>query len=136
MGASLAKDAAFAKMLSEGPPKAVPAGSYVSWFGRDVTTMAFTFTLPGLLAGRLNDLLCRLSAPVVAQYFTSPFHLMGLAFYNLPGQPFKKKLSTVFGPNLMPTIFARQFRIIPAFSLGGVANSRLKVLILSKLVGA
>ena len=36
----------------------------------------------------------------------------------------------------MPTIFARQFRIIPAFSLGGVANSRLKVLILSKLVGA
>ena len=107
MGASLAKDAAFAKMLSEGPPKAVPAGSYVSWFGRDVTTMAFTFTLPGLLAGRLNDLLCRLSAPVVAQYFTSPFHLMGLAFYNLPGQPFKKKLSTVFGPNLMPTLATR-----------------------------
>ena len=31
MGASLAKDAAFAKMLSEGPPKAVPRQNAIKW---------------------------------------------------------------------------------------------------------
>ena len=136
-GASLAKDAAFAKMLSSGPPKAVPAGAYAAWLGRDATTMAFTFTVPGLLAGKVSDLLCRLSAPVIAQYFTSPFHLLGLAFYNKPTAKFGEKLSTALAPKtLVPTVFARQFRIIPAFSLGGVANAKLKVMLLQNLVGA
>ena len=135
MGASIAKDAAFARMLSSGEPKAVPVLSYLAWFGRDVVTMGFVFTLPALLVGKVPDLVCRLSAPVVAQYFTTPFHLLGLAFYNLPTATFGAKVSSVTR-TLVPTVIARQFRILPAFSLGGIANAAIKAALMARLVGA
>jgi len=135
MGASIAKDAAFARMLSSGEARPVPVPSYLAWFGRDVLTMGFVFTLPALLIGRVPDLVCRLSAPVVAQYFTTPFHLLGLAFYNLPTATLGAKVSSVTR-TLVPTVIARQFRILPAFSLGGVANAQIKAALLMRLAGA
>ena len=125
MAVCIAKDAAFARMLSSGEPKSVPAQSYLAWFGRDLLTMAFVFTLPMVLASRMPVLLCRLLSPVVAQCFTTPLHLLGLGFYNTPEAPLSAMRNT-----LLPTIIARQFRIIPAFSLGGVANARLRAILL------
>ena len=137
MGTCIAKDAAFARMLSrEGEDKPVPVQSYFAWFGRDVITMGFVFTLPTLLAARVPDLFCRLAAPLVAQHFTTPLHLLGLAYYNLPAaSPLSAKLASV-SRTLGPTVFARQFRILPAFSLGGVANTRIKAALLQRALGA
>jgi hypothetical protein len=137
MGTCVAKDAAFARMLSrQGEDKPVPVQSYVAWFGRDIITMGFVFTLPTLLAARVPDLVCRLAAPLVAQYFTTPLHLLGLAYYNLPAaSPLSAKLASV-SRTLGPTVFARQFRILPAFSLGGVANTRIKAALLQRALGA
>ena len=83
MGICLAKDAAFAKMFgSKDKPGQKTAGLSPTvltlWFGRDVITQFFVFTLPILLTGVVPDLVCRLSAPVGAQYFTTPLHVLGL----------------------------------------------------------
>ena len=82
MGICLAKDAAFAKMFgSKDKPGQKTAGLSPTvltlWFGRDVITQFFVFTLPILLTGVVPDLVCRLSAPVGAQYFTTPHGRQG-----------------------------------------------------------
>ena len=132
MGICLAKDAAFAKMFGGDDPsqKQKKAGMSPTvltlWFGRDIITQFFVFTLPILLTGIVPDLVCRLSAPVGAQYFTTPLHVLGLKLYSLPlGTTVASQWAAVRG-SLASTIVARQMRIFPAFSVGGVVNQALR----------
>jgi hypothetical protein len=131
--ACITKDAAFARMF--GKPqgkKKVPVSSYVVWLGRDLITAFSAFTLPPMLvAYHVPALLSRLAGPVVAQYFTTPLHLAGLAFYNL--SPGESVLDTV-KEQLPATVVARQLRILPAFSLGTIANSFLRDLAHNALI--
>ena len=98
------------------------------WFGRDVITQFFVFTLPLLLQGRVPDLMCRLGAPVAAQYFTTPFHLLGIKLFSLPVGTSVASQWAAVRAILFATILARQIRIFPAFSLGGVVNKGLRAL--------
>jgi len=132
MGMCLAKDAAFAKMFGEvqkrdGQEKAGMSLTVLTlWFGRDIITQFFVFTLPFLLTGLMPDLVCRLSAPVAAQYLTTPLHVLGIKLYSLPlGTTIASQWAAVRG-SLASTIFARQMRIFPAFSVGGVVNTALR----------
>lgn len=143
MSVCLLKDAAFARMFSGSAGKDDDAKKKAGlsrpvlllWFGRDVTTQFFVFTLPVLLHGRVPDTLCRLSAPVVAQYFTTPFFLLGLKLFNLPpGTSIGSQWAAVRAM-LFETVVARQIRIFPAFSVGGVVNKGLRVAIGGVLLG-
>ena len=136
MGMCLAKDAAFAKMFGGGAStgkddeKKTKAGMSPTvlalWFGRDVITQFFVFTLPILLLGRVPDIVCRLSAPVAAQYFTTPLHVLGIRLYSLPeGTTIGSQWAAMRG-SLASTVVARQMRIFPAFSVGGVVNKALR----------
>jgi hypothetical protein len=140
MGICLAKDAAFAKMFgSKDKPGEKKAGLSPTvltlWFGRDVITQFFVFTLPILLTGIVPDMAVRLSAPVGAQYFTTPLHVLGLKLYSLPlGTTVGSQWAAVRG-SLASTIIARQMRIFPAFSVGGVVNKTLRG-IFARMLGA
>lgn len=134
---SILKDAAFARLYGKQDSKdkamVIPMASYVAWFFRDIITMAFVFTIPSLLAGTLPDLWCRLSAPIIAQYFTTPLHLLALAMFNLPTASIGVKLASVRSA-FVPTVLARQLRILPAFSVAGVANQKARKVILDFLI--
>ena len=140
MGICLAKDAAFAKMFgSKDKPGQKTAGLSPTvltlWFGRDVITQFFVFTLPILLTGVVPDLVCRLSAPVGAQYFTTPLHVLGLKLYSLPPGTTATSQWAAMRGSLASTIVARQMRIFPAFSVGGVVNKALRG-IFARMLGA
>mmetsp|Transcript_19008 Transcript_19008/g.48652 ORF Transcript_19008/g.48652 Transcript_19008/m.48652 type:complete len:254 (-) Transcript_19008:167-928(-) len=136
LGICLLKDSAFAKMFGradgdEGLKAGLSRKVVSLWAARDLITQFFVFTLPALLHGRMPDLLCRLSAPVVAQYFTSPFHLLGIKLFNLPlGATIRNQWPAV-RVILPQTIVARQMRIFPAFSVGGVVNKLLRSVFVS-----
>ena len=141
MGMCLLKDAAFAKMYGssdkkddDAAKKAGLSGKVLTvWFGRDVITQFFVFTMPALLSGRVPDLVTRLSAPVLAQYFTTPLHLLGIRLYSLPlGTTIASQWAPVQAM-LFSTIIARQMRIFPAFSVGGVVNAKLRGVIAALL---
>jgi hypothetical protein len=138
MSGSLAKDTGFARMYGTadkddaGKGRRMPRATIVAWLARDALTMAFVFTLPGMLAGVLPDLACRLGTPIVAQYFTTPLHLLGLQMYNVPGGHVSAQLSAVRAA-FKATVAARQLRIFPAFFVGGVTNKGLVALFKSQL---
>jgi len=138
----LLKDSAFARMYGGDGKKddddntAKLSSTVLSvWFVRDIVTQFFVFTIPLLLLGKAPDLIVRLGAPVLAQYVTTPFHLLGMRLYNLPrGTSVSSQWKPVKGM-LFSTICARQMRIFPAFSVSGVLNKQLRVMLLAFLAG-
>jgi len=124
------------------PPKAiskpVPTLSYVVWLLRDILTAFSAFTLPPILRDQweVPTLASRFAGPVVAQYFTTPLHLTGLILYNDNDNNSDnnddqqlQKVQRIVGKvrdKLPDTIVARQLRIIPGFSVGGICNSFLR----------
>lgn len=131
MGMCLLKDKAFAEMFGSADDKTNKTAGLspqvlALWFWRDIITQFFVFTMPALLAGHAPDLAVRLSAPVVAQYFTSPLHLLGMKLFSAPiGTSIASQWAGVW-KILASTIVARQMRIFPAFSVGGVVNKALR----------
>lgn len=141
MGMCLLKDSAFAKMYGSSDKKDDDASKKAGlsskvlsvWFGRDIITQFFVFTMPALLKGRVPDLVTRLSAPVVAQYFTTPLHLLGIKLFSLPlGTTIASQWASVQAM-LFSAIIARQMRIFPAFSVGGVVNAELRQMVATLL---
>ena len=59
---------------------------------------------------------------MLGQYFTTPLHVLGVNMCNMPGATLGQQLARV-GPGLPSTVLARQMRIIPPYSIGGVLNS-------------
>jgi hypothetical protein len=122
--ACLAKDAAFVKMFGVEVNKPVPLQSYMLWLGRDGITMFSAFALPSLLLTcNVPSIVSSFAGPIVAQCFCAPLHLAGLALYNLPsGSNYAATVQQQFPA----TVLAKQLRILPAFSLGGIVNSNLR----------
>lgn len=143
LGMCLMKDAAFARMYGGASEKKDDDATKTAglsnkvlalWAGRDAVTQFFVFTMPMLLSGRVPDLVTRLSAPVMAQYITTPLHLLGIRLFSLPlGTTVASQWAAVKAI-LFQTIIARQMRIFPAFSVGGVVNQKLRQVLLEKLV--
>ena len=145
LGMCLMKDAAFARMYGGASDKkdddakkaAGLSGKVLAlWAARDALTQFFVFTMPVLLSGRVPDIVTRLSAPVMAQYFTTPLHLLGIRLFSLPLGATIASQWTPVQAILFQTVIARQMRIFPAFSVGGVVNQKLRKMVLDVLMKA
>lgn len=134
MTMSIAKDRAFARAFGVILPTRLPASSYACWLGRDAISMFFFFTLPPLLndamadrtmPSKITSSAARFLSPIVAQFFTTPLHLLGFDFYNRRTVPLMMRISLV-GTKFPATIAARITRIVPTYSFGSVCNASIR----------
>uniref|UniRef100_A0A7S3JYQ8 Uncharacterized protein n=1 Tax=Aureoumbra lagunensis TaxID=44058 RepID=A0A7S3JYQ8_9STRA len=159
MSLSMMKDGAFARIYGLTVPTALPAASYGFWFGRDVLSMFFFFTVPPIISKMVNQKeerdtiiqdkentnlsnssnttraaaftaaisasAARFLAPVIAQFFTTPLHLLGLDTYNRKNVKLSDRI-TFLKAEFPVAIGARIGRIIPAYSFGGVCNASIR----------
>ena len=70
--------------------------------------------------------------PAAVQLFSTPLHLLGLDLYNRPGVAWTERASRVTR-DWAKSAFARMGRIIPAFGVGGVVNTKVRKNLLERL---
>jgi hypothetical protein len=146
VGLCVFKDQAFVRMF--GPPgivpRAVPLASYALFTLRDCFTIFASFNVPPLMGPWLNQRLSedfkkRMSgatvaqfvAPAVVQTMSTPLHLLGLDLYNKPsggkdGVVTARDRWLAVRRNWAVSVAARICRIVPAFGVGGVVNTKLR----------
>jgi hypothetical protein len=141
IGLCLFKDQAFARMFGPGgPPRAVPGPSYVLFALRDCLTIFASFNVPPLLGPVLSRqmgeelnkkisgaTIAQFLAPATVQIFSTPLHLLGLDLYNRS----EKSVTwadrfRIVKKNWSVSAAARMCRIVPAFGVGGVVNSKVR----------
>lgn len=148
IGLCIYKDQVFVKLF--GPPGAtsrpVPPVSYALFTIRDCLTIFASFNVPPLLAPRIDEMLktewrkhvsgatcAQFVAPAFVQLFSTPLHLLGLDMYNRPGvSGWRERWELVRGA-WMPSALARIGRIVPAFGVGGVVNTKVRRNLMSRL---
>ncbi|EAW10407.1 uncharacterized protein ACLA_048790 [Aspergillus clavatus NRRL 1] len=121
------------------PPKirtvtrSFPLATYSAFLVRDALTIFGSFNLPPLVSASIPDsiasseylkiLIAQLAVPASIQLISTPIHLLGLDLYNRPIQlPAKERLGRV-GRDWIGASLTRMCRIIPAFGIGGFANT-------------
>jgi len=131
MACGIAKDSAYAKLFGskagkDGKPIKTPLSAYITWFLRDLLAFTFILTLPPIITQHVgvHPELAKFSTPVLAQYFTTPLHLLGFNMCNMPGASMRQLLLAM-RPGFFSTVAARQLRIIPPYSIGGILNGKL-----------
>ena len=126
MSCGIAKDAAYAKMFSKGEGKTTPLIAYVTWFLRDLVAFTFILTLPPIIKEifGLPEDLAKFMTPILGQYFTTPLHLLGFNMCNMPSASLSQQLAAC-GNGFLSTVTARQMRIIPPYSIGGLINGKM-----------
>lgn len=151
-GASLLKDRAYARMFS-GTTSSVsfPRSTYALWMMRDLSVIGSSFLLPDLVSAKMVEYyngemereraqsICQLGLPVLAQFLAGPFQYLGLDMYNrnLKGLTTTQAIvdrSRQLSKGIAPVIAARIARIIPGYSIGGVANTKLRTTWREKLL--
>ena len=151
-GASMLKDRAYAKMFSgTSPSSSFPKSTYALWMMRDLSVIGSSFLLPDLVSAKMVDYyngemdrerarsLCQIGLPVLAQFLAGPFQYLGLDMYNrnLSGLTTTQAIvdrSKQMSRGIAPVIAARIARIIPGYSIGGVANTKLRTAWREKLL--
>ena len=133
----LYKDSQFTKLFGTVSPRPVPPITYGLFALRDCLTIFASFNLPPLIAPSLplseaaekyvsRATTAQFLAPAAIQLISTPFHLLGLDFYNRNGGTTIKERWAVVKKNWMTSSFARMCRIVPAFGVGGVVNGNLR----------
>ncbi|KAF2626383.1 hypothetical protein BU25DRAFT_343709 [Macroventuria anomochaeta] len=145
----LYKDNQFTQLFgSSGSKRPVPLPTFALFTVRDCLTIFASFNLPPMFAPRIEKYMGEevkryVGAASVAQFFTpaaiqfvsTPLHLLGLDLYNRPG-------AQMGGPggrvgqvvkNWAKSAFARIGRIIPAFGVGGVVNTKTRQAFMGRL---
>lgn len=133
---SLYKDASFTKMFGtpSSVPRRVPGVTYALFAARDCLTVFASFNVPAILAPILplsNEMeqyasrasVAQFVAPAAVQVVSTPIHLLGLDLYNRPDG--SRRMAKV-AANWVKSAFARMARIVPAFGVGGVVNTRVR----------
>ncbi|PWY87103.1 hypothetical protein BO94DRAFT_67254 [Aspergillus sclerotioniger CBS 115572] len=113
--------------------RSIPFATYSAFLIRDALTIFGSFSLPAMVSASIPDsvasneylkvLMAQLAIPASIQLISTPIHLLGLDLYN---RPMKLSASDRFGRVSRDWIGAsltRMCRIIPAFGIGGFANS-------------
>jgi hypothetical protein len=152
VGFCIYKDQVYVRMF--GPPGAVPRPvptvSYALFALRDCLTIFASFNVPPLLAPRIEEQLttewkrhlsgvtcAQFLAPAAVQLASTPLHLLGLDLYNRPqgvaGTPGLRGRWDLIRKNWLPSAMARICRIVPAFGVGGVVNTKVRKGLMSKL---
>lgn len=133
MTCGIAKDSAFAKMFATSKEggnnnnSKTPLSAFLVWFARDLVSFTFVLTLPQVIhqATNLDLRVSKFATPILAQYLTTPLHLLGLSLVN--NRSTTKTLSqhwhaAILSGGYLSTVTARQMRIIPPYSIGGLLN--------------
>lgn len=144
IGLGIYKDQVYARLF--GPlgkaARAVPVSSYACFTLRDCLTIFASFNLPAVLGPRVNAMvpagvsgqvsgqtIVQFAAPALMQIATTPAHLLGLDLYNRPyaaGLPTAAERWAQVYKNWGISVVARLCRIIPAYGIGGVVNSKVR----------
>lgn len=145
------KDRAFVRMFGTpgraGPPRPVPLPCYALFTLRDCITIFASFNLPPLLAPYIDDgLLSRelarhvdgqtaaqFLAPAAVQFASTPLHLLGLDLYNRPPGVSWRRRWRIVRSNWLVSSAARICRIVPAFGVGGVVNTKVRYNLMKRL---
>lgn len=137
----LYKDSQFTKMFGAvtSGVRGVPTVSYALFAIRDCMTVFASFNLPPILAPMLpvtsgvekfasSASIAQFLAPAGVQIFSTPLHLLGLDLYNRPrgeGVSIVSRSQRVLR-DWGKSCAARVCRIVPAFGVGGVVNTRVR----------
>lgn len=127
------------------PTPKVPKTSLSLFCLRDSLTIFASFNLPPLVSPLIPDVLAstpsskaalaQFSIPASVQLISTPLHLLGLDLYNRQhagGIPAADRWARV-KRDWAPSCAARVARIVPAFGVGGVVNTRLREHFMNKL---
>ncbi|CZR69725.1 uncharacterized protein PAC_19625 [Phialocephala subalpina] len=147
VGLCLFKDQAFARMFgSGGPPRPVPLPSYFLFTARDCLTIFASFNVPPLLGPVISrqmgeevqrvvsgQTVAQFLAPAGVQIVSTPMHLLGLDLYNRGGRLAWRDRWKIVRKNWGVSAAARMCRIIPAFGVGGVVNSKVRKNLMTRL---
>jgi hypothetical protein len=141
-GTSMMKDRAYARMFSgSSSSTSFPKSTYALWMMRDLSVIGSSFLLPDIVSPMLVEHhgmdkdrahnICQIGLPVLAQFIAGPFQYLGLDMYNRNLNGMTTSQATLDRTRQMykgvaPVIAARIARIIPGYSIGGVANTKLR----------
>ncbi|KAJ6258449.1 hypothetical protein Dda_6490 [Drechslerella dactyloides] len=131
---TLVKDRNFARMFGTGVSRAVPLPTYALFCSRDSLTILFSFNVPPMISKAIPDgvggvsslSIAQIVAPAGCQMLSTPLHLLGLDLYNRSGRLGMKKRMQAVSVNYLKSSLARIGRIVPAFGVGGVLNSKCR----------
>lgn len=146
------KDRAFVRMFAAAatPPRPLPLPCYALFALRDSITIFASFNLPPLLGPALDARLAaarldgfftgqtaaQFLAPAAVQLLSTPIHLLGLDLYNRPRAPagpsWRDRAARVRA-NWLVSAAARVCRIVPAFGVGGVVNTKMRRALMQRL---
>lgn len=140
MGASLIKDANFTRIF--GPPGVTPRpvapASIMLYAVRDSLTIFASFNAPARLAPYIplsrewqdqwcsTETFAQFATPAAVQFLSTPLHLLGLDLYNRPQHHSAIGRLRTVGSMWFKSSLMRICRIVPAFGLGGVINSKVR----------
>ncbi|KAM5451792.1 hypothetical protein MaudCBS49596_003620 [Microsporum audouinii] len=123
----------------------IPITSYGLFCFRDSLTIFASFNLPPIVARYVPDAvasnpkskyaIAQFSIPAAVQIVSTPFHLLGLDLYNrqpVGGLPAADRWARVTR-DWAPSCIARVGRIVPAYGVGGVVNTRMRERLMSSL---
>ncbi|KAH6612094.1 hypothetical protein C7974DRAFT_323497 [Boeremia exigua] len=138
----LYKDNQFTQLFgSSGSKRPVPLPTFALFTVRDCLTIFASFNLPPLFAPKIDAYMgdemrryvagasvAQFATPAAIQFVSTPLHLLGLDLYNRPGAGMagaEGRVAQVV-KNWAKSAFARIGRIIPAFGVGGVVNTKVR----------
>ncbi|ROW14060.1 hypothetical protein VPNG_04180 [Cytospora leucostoma] len=153
IGMGIYKDQVYARLF--GPVgkavRSVPASSYALFTLRDCMTIYASFNVPTMLGPQVGSMMSeelrkrisgqtflQFAAPAVVQIISTPVHLLGLDLYNRPRCPktavptMAERCAQVY-KNWGISVAARLCRIIPAYGVGGVVNSKVRRNLMERL---
>lgn len=139
---SLLKDKAYARMFgSAGASSSMPMVTYGLWMTRDLMVVGSSFVLPELVSKKLQDeyslkkddalRISQVTVPLVTQLFAAPVQMLGLDYYNRPLSSLGYAEAAIERTRFLANGFwsvvgARIARIFPAYSIGGVLNTKYR----------
>jgi hypothetical protein len=147
----LYKDNKFTQLFgTPGSKRPVPLPTFALFTVRDCLTIFASFNLPPLFAPKLEEKMgeevtkyvsgasvAQFVTPAAIQFVSTPLHLLGLDLYNRPEARMGGKEGRV-GKVVMnwgKSALARICRIVPAFGVGGVVNTKVRKGMMGKLEG-
>ena len=124
----------------------MPLPSYVLFTLRDCLTIFASFNVPPLLGPVISrnmskeiekslsgQTVAQFLAPATVQIFSTPLHLLGLDLYNRGKDVSWGDRWAIVKKNWAVSAAARICRIVPAFGVGGVVNSKVRKNLITRL---
>lgn len=113
--------------------RSFPVATYSAFLIRDALTIFGSFSLPAMVSASIPDsvasreylkiLLAQLAIPASIQLISTPIHLLGLDLYNRPMSLSARDRASRVSRDWIGASLLRMCRIIPAFGIGGFANT-------------